>query len=295
MLCDDPGAGKTITVLSLILQTFGQSTERSTVDERGSCESSFLDYGNDGAVFKAYWKEGITSEMRVPSILRLLNSLCRADSESTYFEVPVGPIADGCADYFDVVKHPISMSDILQKINMDAYGDDLERLCADVSLCFRNAMLYNPPDHPVHRAAERLFNRFKAIVEHFKSSQLESAKRAVRKNPDGSLAALLAEKAKEELIDSLLPSLSTLLVVPNTLLHHWEEQIKMHVDFSYCTGNVPYFFDIWGTMMGVLIEGAHLFRRLMKSRVFVWWRRCTVPLSSLMRVQQSLSRHQSFL
>ena len=233
------GLGKTITVLSLILQTFGQSTERPvTASEKNS-------FSSDDEVFRSYWREGLTSVGRTPELLRLVNQLRQADPESGYFEFPIDPIKDGADKYFEIVKEPICMRDILARINVHGYGDDFERLCSDIDLCFRNAMLYNPPEHDIHKAAKRLSQNFTALVTQFKSEKTKSAKKAfssISAKPDSSVAAILAERANDELLDSLYPSSGTLLIVPNPLLKHWEEQISMHVNTSYCTEKVPLIF-----------------------------------------------------
>ena len=124
---------------------------------------------------------------------------------------------------------------------------DFERLCSDVELVFRNAMLYNPPDHHVHKAAKRLSDKFKELVATFKSIQTKNAKKAygsISSKPDSSVAAILAERVNDEIIDSLCPSSGNLLIVPNTLLTHWENQISMHVDFTYLTKKIPLVFRL---------------------------------------------------
>ena len=244
MLCDDPGLGKTISVISLILQTFGLSTEK---EPSTNYSNAFSKDNEDDEIFRSYWREGITDFGRTPELLRLVNELRRCDRESIYFEMPIDPKADGAEDYYDVVATPICMADILEKINTHNYGHDFEGMCTDVQLVFRNAMLYNPPDHHVYKAASRLSDKFKELVQTFKESQTKSAKKAygsITSKPDSSVAAILAERANDELIDSLYPSSGNLLIVPNTLLKHWENQISMHVDFGYLTKKEPLIYRL---------------------------------------------------
>ena len=266
LLCDDPGLGKTITVLSLVLQTFGLSTEKV----KSECND---DFSCDTEVFRSYWREGLTDFSRAPELRRLVNNLRRSDQGADYFEFPIDPDADGLEDYHTIVKKPIAMREILEKIDFNRYGGDFEGLCSDVDLCFRyveqffclfkplmpsfgnrtylitftslqirNAMLYNPPEHPIYCAASRLSTKFKELVEDFKKAQANNAKKAyssISANPDSSVAAILAEKANEALISSLYPSAATLIIVPNPLLKHWRDQIKMHIDFKYCSNKIP--------------------------------------------------------
>lgn len=74
LLCDDPGLGKTITVLSLILQTAGMlpTLPTNTKSDRAA--------GND-KLFNAYWKEqyGVYENQRA-ALLRLTNSFLRAET-----------------------------------------------------------------------------------------------------------------------------------------------------------------------------------------------------------------------
>ena len=239
LLCDDPGLGKSISVISLILQTFGLSTKKEALTNDSN---AFSKENEDDEIFRSYWREGVTDFGRTPELLRLVNELRRCDKDSIYFEMPIDPKVDGAEDYYDVVATPICMADILEKINTHNYGHDFEGMCTDVQLVFRNAMLYNPPDHHVYKAAKRLSDKFKELVQTFKESQTKSAKKAygsITSKPDSSVAAILAERANDELIDSLYPSSGNLLIVPNTLLKHWENQISMHVDFGYLTKKLP--------------------------------------------------------
>jgi hypothetical protein len=75
LLCDDPGLGKTITVLSLILQTVGLSTDSA------SKESNVGEVGSPPdikEIFKAYWRERMTPDFRLPTLLKLLNMIVRS-------------------------------------------------------------------------------------------------------------------------------------------------------------------------------------------------------------------------
>lgn len=74
LLCDDPGLGKTITVLSLILQTCGLSTDSAS--EESKAEVAGPPDVDD--IFKAYWRECMTSDFRCPTLLKLLNEILRS-------------------------------------------------------------------------------------------------------------------------------------------------------------------------------------------------------------------------
>jgi SNF2-related domain len=71
MLCDDPGLGKTISVLALILQTYGLEPPTGT-ELRSTCTRS-----EEDTIFAMYWKEQVTTEFRCPELLRIVNQLAK--------------------------------------------------------------------------------------------------------------------------------------------------------------------------------------------------------------------------
>lgn len=139
LLCDDPGLGKTITVVSLILQSLGLSTEPSAPSE----ESSDIDQdaGNksagDDQIFTEYWKESTIPEYRSQYLNKLLNGFQRSCHDAMFFVYPVDPISDGCPDYLQVIEDPISIQDIRQRIASNDYGDSFASFEADIEKLFR--------------------------------------------------------------------------------------------------------------------------------------------------------------
>jgi hypothetical protein len=140
LLCDDPGLGKTITVLSLIMTTFGISTEVDEAKRVNPAVSKLDDsLSPEEQIFRAYWKDEITPEFRRPAMGRLLSKLKRLSPTMGFFLRPVDPELDGCDDYLDVIETPICLNDIYKKVSKDAYGDgnsDFDAFVADVELCF---------------------------------------------------------------------------------------------------------------------------------------------------------------
>lgn len=226
LLCDEPGLGKTVTVLSLILRSLGLSVD-------GTGDSSTID---DEAIFHSYWEsEYLTIHVRRPAILKLVTRMLNSDNESGYFLPPIGTF--DCPDYFDVIKQgsEICFQDIRSNVNK---GDckDIRGFEADVYQVLENAMLYNPPDNYVHRAAQRMVDNVKDILAKFKSEHVNTAMKSlsrIRLSESYSLISMLEAKKRAELHDPLVASSSTLLVVPNPLLNHWEEQIIAHINFQY--------------------------------------------------------------
>ena len=221
-LCDEPGLGKTITVLSLILQTFGV---QSKTDE----EERFGDHSEEFSVdhlFRAYWNEEMTPVYQRPSLTRVLKAVEKCHSMSRFFYSPIDAIDDEIPDYFDVVENPICFKSIYGRVNSDSYySDDFTLFEADLKLCFENAILYYPADHELHIAATELLSKCDKILRTFKTDQVRSAKKSFSNataKPNSSIAAILEKRAKAEHLGSLLTSKATLLVVPGYLLNHWE-------------------------------------------------------------------------
>jgi hypothetical protein len=101
LLCDDPGLGKTITVLSLVLQTLGQSTEK--VSGNGVAIKI-----RDQDIIDAYWGEMLVSRTRQDELLALTLKLRKCDLEQ-YFQYPVIDIlSDTERDVYErLIKNPI--------------------------------------------------------------------------------------------------------------------------------------------------------------------------------------------
>jgi len=83
------------------------------------------------------------------------------------------------------------------------------------------AILYNHPDTKVYKKAESLLGVFTDFLTDFKEHQRKSAI-ATAKRSNLSLGSLINENKRRELLNSLIPSACTLIVVPTTLVQHWE-------------------------------------------------------------------------
>jgi len=230
LLCDDPGLGKTITVLSLILRSFGLSTESTTSADETK---------NDDNLFYTYWSSTfLTQHVRRPAILKLITSIIKSDIESGWFTIPVD--LDVCPDYLDIIAQPMCFQDLRIKYDKEDCLD-FKMFEEEVSLCFSNAREYNSPDSDIYKAAERLRVNFENILLEFKEDQLRTAAKSIKRMSKDENTRHLVDafetRKKAEIEETLVPSSSTLLVVPAPLLNHWEEQILHHIDFDYLTVN----------------------------------------------------------
>ncbi|XP_078146896.1 bromodomain-containing protein 4-like isoform X3 [Centroberyx gerrardi] len=75
------------------------------------------------------------------------------------FYKPVDVQALGLHDYHDIIKHPMDLSTIKNKLDNRQYRDAQE-FAADVRLMFSNCYKYNPPDHDVVGMARKLQDVF---------------------------------------------------------------------------------------------------------------------------------------
>jgi SNF2-related domain len=105
LLCDDPGLGKTITVLALILQTchprsspskrrmpksyYYESDNEDYCWDSDSCSSSESDQEmRDDKLFYTYWEEQVEVDFRRPALLKLINDFCKGIPDSGPFPLP---------------------------------------------------------------------------------------------------------------------------------------------------------------------------------------------------------------
>ncbi|XP_062871455.1 bromodomain-containing protein 4 isoform X2 [Trichomycterus rosablanca] len=75
------------------------------------------------------------------------------------FYKPVDVENLGLHDYHDIIKHPIDLTSIKDKLEARQYRDAQE-FAADVRLMFSNCYKYNPPDHEVVAMARKLQDVF---------------------------------------------------------------------------------------------------------------------------------------
>lgn len=78
---------------------------------------------------------------------------------------------------------------------------------------------------------------FAAFLKVFKEKQLKSAMSSAKRS-NLSLGSLINENKMRELLDGLIPSACTLIVVPPTLVQHWEVSI-----WKNCLASCAYFFS----------------------------------------------------
>lgn len=94
------------------------------------------------------------------------------------FLKPVDPVALKIPDYFDVIKEPMDLGTVKERLESNYYAS-IQEFIEDTRLIWSNAMAYNRPDSDVHKMAKSLSDIFE-----------ESVKKAIE----------IAEKTTEETI-----------------------------------------------------------------------------------------------
>jgi hypothetical protein len=227
MICDEPGLGKTITVLSLILQTMGLSTEsmnplRKEAQTRETKAEAAKEGGNeslDAKIFSAYWRESLIPEFRRKALSKLFATFLRSSAEINYFLGQPDPVSRVGAE-----QNPTTLKEIQERIHKDVYSDSFAAFQTDVDLFFVFAMTSHTSDTVIHQAAKHLANIFTGMVKEFKEKETQAAKKSFSisaRRPDSIVAALVETTSAERIKNALQPSSGTLLVVPNVLLDHW--------------------------------------------------------------------------
>ena len=92
---------------------------------------------------------------------RLINSLWRCSS-AQIFHNPVDPDRLGIPDYFEVVKEPIDLGTIKQRINHNQYFM-MKEVVDDIQKCFDNCLLYNGEDSPAGQRCLTVMEEFKKL------------------------------------------------------------------------------------------------------------------------------------
>ena len=98
LLCDDPGLGKTITVLALILQTpilapqQPQRQEKQQAALSNPMTNELENLSEDETLFEMYWSEEISSDFREPYLLKLFNDFCKRIPSAFGTHFPINEI-----------------------------------------------------------------------------------------------------------------------------------------------------------------------------------------------------------
>jgi hypothetical protein len=108
---------------------------------------------------------------------RILRDLTKHKNAWVFLQ-PVDAKAMGLHDYHKVIKRPMDLGTIQAKLTNNQYTN-VNEFAEDVRLTFRNAMLYNPPNHDVHLMGKEFLKMFEGRLP--KAVEVESADPAMKR------------------------------------------------------------------------------------------------------------------
>eukprot|EP01138_Halocafeteria_seosinensis_P008764 gb/GECG01008958.1/.p1 GENE.gb/GECG01008958.1/~~gb/GECG01008958.1/.p1 ORF type:complete len:1563 (+),score=226.99 gb/GECG01008958.1/:1-4689(+) len=109
----------------------------------------------------------------------LLTRVMDSSINGGIFNCPVDPDALGLPDYWEIVKNPMDLGTVRQRLESGCYLS-ISELNEEVELVFKNAMLYNPRSHPVHSAASRLLDEWRHSLKRIEAKrQTEDSRKQV--------------------------------------------------------------------------------------------------------------------
>ena len=224
MLCDAPGLGKTITLISFVLKSGGDVWTRIPEWDSVAYQQRRTRYG---------WSQ-LHPEDRRQTLQKELGKL-RDLPDGRIFNQPVNGTPAFMEEYLSVIQNPTCFRDIARKVEADKYNTAdqlLNDFRNDVQLCFANELRFHTPGNFFSLAATRMAQQWK---EQFQELQQWLANMA--RYPDS------AEDRDAKRLKGKLPSCATLIVVPPTLLAHWRSQLTLHVDWNYISAAHKVFID----------------------------------------------------
>jgi E1A/CREB-binding protein len=150
---------------------FSRCTHKFKSDNDKNNDDKNNDKNNDAMADDTMADDGTTAapfpEAHLTWLMEPWRELLRSlltNKNGHFFASPVDPVELGIPDYFDVIKKPMDLGTILQKIDNGSYHA-IEEFKADVDLTFDNAMQYNENGSVVHDAAKELKNQFERLFE----------------------------------------------------------------------------------------------------------------------------------
>lgn len=115
---------------------------------------------------KSNGKKGGGSGVRMESFPNQVLKSCNAVLErlmkhkhAWVFNKPVDAVALGLHDYFEIIRHPMDLGTVKERLAQNWYKSPME-FAEDVRLTFQNAMTYNPKGQDVYLMAEQLSKTF---------------------------------------------------------------------------------------------------------------------------------------
>jgi len=116
------------------------------------------------------------------------------------FLAPVDVVALGLRDYLDVIKEPMDLGSVKQKLDSGVYRKP-EEFAHDIRLIFKNCVKYNSPDHEISKLAfalEKIFESKYAEVPSFPTSDSDSGEESDESDSSEDEKDKKQKKSKEK-------------------------------------------------------------------------------------------------
>jgi hypothetical protein len=97
------------------------------------------------------------------SMRPLLFDLMSHPRNNEIFNHPVNPVEVGALDYYEKIAQPMDLGTVKKQLASGSY-ENRAMIVRDINLVFRNAIVYNPPQHPIHQCAMELAKRFQELM-----------------------------------------------------------------------------------------------------------------------------------
>lgn len=220
MLCDEPGLGKTVTMLALILRTAGLETPRSVTMNKLS----------ERADMAALQMNDVWVQLDQTLKWRHLHELCRKLSTAVHGG------KKGRSSMFPIsrMQHACLLTIASLESRRDLHTESFTTVVAEFRLFVENTHVWFPhPDEPKYMAEWRpLVSQLSdALNQGIIDMQGRYGRGRSRRACRGREADDARKKASQR--EELIPSSTTLVVVPKTLLQHWRTQVALHIDTRY--------------------------------------------------------------
>lgn len=114
------------------------------------------------------------------------------------FTRPVDPVRDEAPDYFDVIKEPMDLSSVSNKLQSGQYKDRFQ-FKDDIHLIFQNAKTYTPdPKAWIHYEASRSETAFRQLWNRISKTLEQAAARAEKMHTDEQETEVVPEQEEPE-------------------------------------------------------------------------------------------------
>jgi hypothetical protein len=113
-------------------------------------------------------KENLSNEKSKEIHILLSETLSKLEENIDLMEIFLYPVSNEVAELYDqIIKHPMSLSDIKSSIEMKKLSS-ISELKQKLWLMFANALIYNPPTHHVHKITIKIKNEVENVLEEAK-------------------------------------------------------------------------------------------------------------------------------